>query len=113
MVPGMVFNRDGSILTSSLGVAAFFGKRHKHVLDAIQDTMRDAPECKPNFRLTSSQVSMPKGGTREEPCYDMDRTGLTLLAMGFTGMRRAGRRHGAWHGVQSRRRDLHEQPRCG
>jgi hypothetical protein len=42
----------------------------------------------PAARRASEPVQMPNGGVKSEPAYNMDRDGLTLLAMGF------GRRQG-------------------
>lgn len=72
-------------MTNSRDVAAYFGKRHDHVVQAIRDLISQAPACAPNFRETSETIAMPRGGTRKNPAYLMDRDGFTLLAMGFTG----------------------------
>jgi Rha family phage regulatory protein len=83
MVPGMVFNRDGSTLTNSQEVAAFFGKLHKNVLQDIRGLIRDEPRL---AGLNFQPGSRDDANGQSRPCYDMERTGLTLLAMGFTGM---------------------------
>ena len=77
--------QDGRATTNSLDVAAFFHKRHGDVLRAIDALIADAPACQRNFAFTSTMVAMPRGGERETRSCDMDRTGFTLLAMGFTG----------------------------
>ena len=60
-------------------MADYFGKRHEHVLDAI-DTM--IQEGIPNFRETP-WTNPQNGQTYRE--YVMDRDGFELLVMGFTG----------------------------
>ncbi|WP_209487561.1 Rha family transcriptional regulator [Xanthobacter flavus] len=73
------------VVASSKDVAAYFGKRHDHVLRDIDTLMSEAPSCAPNFGATSETVVMPRGGTRQVRSFDMTRDGFTLLAMGFTG----------------------------
>ena len=73
------------MVANSRDVAATFGKRHADVLRAIDNLIADAPACQRNFAFTSETVVMPKGGTREIRVCEMDRTGFSLLAMGFTG----------------------------
>lgn len=77
--------KGGKVITTSRAVADYFGKAHKHVLEAVDSLVSAAPECGPNFRLTLEYVPMPRGGSRPERMYEMDRDGFTLLVMGFTG----------------------------
>ena len=44
----------------------------------------------PNFGWTQRDVTMPTGGKRQVTICHMNRNGLTLLAMGFTGKRAIG-----------------------
>ena len=82
----VVFERDGEVFANSRDVAASFGKNHRDVIRAIDNIAEQKPElCLRNFALTSIEVPMPNGGTREDRCYDMDRDGFSLLVMGFTG----------------------------
>ncbi|MBS7546405.1 Rha family transcriptional regulator [Ancylobacter oerskovii] len=76
-----VYTRDGTVYASSRDVAAFFGKRHGHVLDSIKALLAEAPSTEPNFRLSEYLDSTG----RTLPAYEMTRDGFTLLAMGFTG----------------------------
>ena len=77
---------DGIIITSSLQVAHFFGKRHTHVLRAIKNLLAEMPEgYAPNFGLMQTDVDLGNGGTRKTPAYRITREGFMLLAMGFTG----------------------------
>jgi len=79
----IVFTKDGEVFASSRDVAAFFGKRHPHVLDAIDNLVKQEPALGlTNFRQTP-YVEAQNGQTYKS--YEMDRDGFTLLAMGFTG----------------------------
>ncbi|MQT50231.1 transcriptional regulator [Pseudomonas helleri] len=76
---------DGHPTTTSLDVAAHFGKRHDTVLRAVRQL-----ECSPEFRLhnfaeASQEVVQPNGGLAKYPVVRMTRDGFTFLCMGFTG----------------------------
>lgn len=87
---------DGNLrpTISSLNVAKRFGKRHDHVLRAIQDIINA-----PNFgevnngyeiiedfnRRNFAEIFYTDKYGRQQPCYDLTRDGFTFLAMGFTG----------------------------
>lgn len=70
-------------ITTSLKVAAAFGKDHKSVLRAIDNIMKDCDSGfnRRNFALTDYQDS----SGRTQPMITMTRAGFTLIAMGFTG----------------------------
>jgi Rha family phage regulatory protein len=72
---------NGVIKTTSLKVAEFFGKRHTHVLRAIQNLECSAEFHALNFGLV--EYSDAKGEKR--PSYEMTKNGFIFLAMGFTG----------------------------
>lgn len=76
-----MYTREGTVYASSRDVAAFFGKRHDHVLRDIRALMADAPVTAPNFGASSYTDSTG----RTLPAVEMTRDGFTLLAMGFTG----------------------------
>ncbi len=77
---------DGNITTTSLQVAEHFGKRHTHVLRAIENLLAEIPKgYQPNFGLIQIDVDLGMGRTRKAPAYRITRDGFTLLAMGFTG----------------------------
>jgi Rha family phage regulatory protein len=79
----VVFAKDGEIFASSRDVAAFFGKEHRHVLDAVDNLIKTESDLGLlNFRQTP-YVEAQNGQTYRS--YEMDRDGFTLLAMGFTG----------------------------
>ena len=71
--------------TTSTAVAEFFAKRHKNVLQAI-DNLECSHEYRAlNFQPTFQVIEMPNGAKREERIFTMTRDGFALLAMGFTG----------------------------
>ncbi|MFG1400712.1 Rha family transcriptional regulator [Xanthobacter sediminis] len=82
--PIVTHGAAGRPVTNSRDVAAYFGKAHKHVLDAIDALISQAPSIEPNFRPIKTDVKVGFG-TRKDRAYLMDRDGFTLLAMGFTG----------------------------
>ncbi len=74
---------DGQAVTTSLDLAAYFGKQHKNVIAKIE-TLECSPEfTELNFKL--STYTDPTG--RECPCYLLTRDGFCFIAMGFTGRR--------------------------
>ena len=76
---------DGKAVTTSIAVAEYFHKQHKHVLDAIEKLKAECPPefNEPNFRLV--EYTDAKGEKR--PAYELTRDGFTLLVMGFTGQK--------------------------
>lgn len=79
----IVHAKGGEVFANSRDVAAFFEKRHHHVLDTIGNLLKQEPSMGlTNFRDTP-YVEPSTGQTYRS--YDMDRDGFTLLAMGFTG----------------------------
>jgi Rha family phage regulatory protein len=76
--------RDGEAMTNSRDVAAFFDKEHRDVLKAIDNLLAQEPELAlRNF--AQGVYTLPGTGQQQHRCFDMDRDGFTLLAMGFTG----------------------------
>lgn len=75
------------LYTTSLQIAAAFGKRHTHVLRAIRAVLAELPpaEHQPTFGPMLLPVDIGNGATRNEPAYRVTRDGFALLAMGFTG----------------------------
>lgn len=79
--PVLVELVDGQPTTTSLDVAAHFGKRHDTVLRAVR-TLDSSPEFNArNFAEVEYQDA--KGERR--PQFRMTRDGFTFLCMGFTG----------------------------
>lgn len=70
-------------ITTSLKVAAAFGKNHKSVLRAIDNIKSECDDSftRHNFALIDYQDSIG----RTQPMINMTRAGFTLIAMGFTG----------------------------
>ena len=70
-----------AVVTDSLTVAENFGKRHDHVLEKIQNIMRDDEGGLLNFRESSYTNSQNK----QQKKYIMDRRSFSILCMSFTG----------------------------
>jgi anti-repressor protein len=79
------------IFASSLDVAAFFHKRHDHVLRDI-DVLTSNPELGARSWFTEAPriVATGDGGKRESRTVNMTRKGFTMLAFGFKGARARG-----------------------
>ena len=74
--------KGGKLIADSRDVAATFGKLHTHVIASVRDLLSKEPTLgETNFR-SSSYLSVQ---SKELPCFNMDRDGFSLLAMGFTG----------------------------
>lgn len=72
---------DGHPTTTSLDVAAHFGKRHDDVLKRLRNL-----DCSPEFTLRNfAECSRPGSNNKPEPYYRMTRDGFAFLCMGFTG----------------------------
>lgn len=82
----IVFTREGNVYANSGDVAAFFEKRHKDVLEAVDNLLLLEPSLRErHFRPTQNSLEMPTGGHRTVRAFEMNRDGFTLLGMGFTG----------------------------
>jgi Rha family phage regulatory protein len=80
----LVIVKNDKTVTTSLMVAEYFGKQHAHVLRDIKSLLESKPDLGlSNFGLSSYTNSQNK----EQPMYEMDKDGFTLLCMGFTGER--------------------------
>lgn len=80
---------EGHIKTTSRAIAEHFGKRHKNVIQSI-DNLDCSPEFRRlNFQPTSCLVEQPNGGFREERMFELTRDGFVFLVMGFTGPKAA------------------------
>lgn len=79
-----LFEKDGQILVSSVDVAENFEKRHKNVIQSIENIRKsDKGFTELNFQPSEYEDS----SGRVLPSYYMTRDGFTLLVMGFTGYR--------------------------
>lgn len=84
----MITERDGIPVTTSRAVAEQFGKNHKEVLRAIENTitqLKETDEGKAFNERNFAPISLRDAMDREKPAYLLTRDGFTLLAMGFTG----------------------------
>lgn len=72
---------DGHVTTTSNQIAEHFGKRHDHVLRAI-----DRLDCSDEFRrLNFGAADYLDEQGKPRKAYRLTRDGFTFLAMGFTG----------------------------
>lgn len=77
-------NKNGQVVVSSRDVAEKFEKRHDHVLRDIDVLISDSPKLG-NEMFIETSYKNERGKTYR--CFDMNRDGFSLLAMGFTGKR--------------------------
>ncbi len=71
----------GRLVTTSLDIAQNFGKRHKHILEAIKNL-----ECSKEFNETNFRpVEYTDVKGEKRPMYEITRDGFVFLCMGFTG----------------------------
>lgn len=82
LIDNAVFTKDQNIYTDSLTVAQIFDKRHKDVLESIDNLLIDLGEKgQPNFPPSFYKNSQNKNQKK----YLLTKKGLSLLAFGFTG----------------------------
>jgi len=79
----VVHVKDGQVFANSKDVADFFGKRHCHVIDSVEEINRNLGRSEQGtwFRIADYRDSYG----RWQKAYDMTRDGFTLLVMGYTG----------------------------
>ena len=79
----LVYLKNEQALTDSLTVAEIFEKKHKVVLRAIENKIKDdsTQNCAQCFHKTRYKDASGKWNTK----YLMNRDGFTFLVMGFTG----------------------------
>lgn len=72
---------DNHPITTSLDVAAYFGKLHKNVIQKIISL-----DCSPEFNeLNFKPVDYLDTKSEKRPMYQMTKDGFMFLVMGFTG----------------------------
>ncbi|HRM41624.1 MAG TPA: Rha family transcriptional regulator, partial [Escherichia coli] len=77
----MVTTLDNKIITTSLKVADYFGKRHKDVLRAIRNL-----KCSDDFTQRNfAPIDFIDKNGDVQPMYNITRDGCMMLVMGFTG----------------------------
>ena len=84
----IVFAKDGEVFANSRDVAAFFGKEHRHVLEAIDNLLKSL--AAENSAASDRAFSLVPFTDESQPgrsfrSFAMTRDGFSLLAMGFTG----------------------------
>lgn len=81
-VQNLVSIQDKKVVTTSLQVAQAFEKKHKNVIQAIENLLKeDGLKIQPMF----SEATTTDSYGRPRKIYQMNRDGFSLLAMGFTG----------------------------
>lgn len=80
--------RQDEIRTTSLKVAEAFGKRHSHVLRAIEN-MDCSPEFSSAHFWAHAEKIMAGAVQRNSKYYEMTKDGFMFLVMGFTGKKAA------------------------
>mgnify|MGYP004556074897 FL=1 len=76
---------NGRVVTTSVAIAEFFGKRHDNVLRAIANI-----ECSEKFNaLNFEDVTYTDAKGEKRPMYQITKTGFVFLVMGFTGKKAA------------------------
>lgn len=82
---------NDQVTTTSFDVARIFGKRHEHVVRAIESIEVPDSYTHPIFGVSEMQPFVPceyqDSTGRTLPAYRMTRDGFTFLVMGFTGKR--------------------------
>ncbi|KRN78325.1 Rha family transcriptional regulator [Fructilactobacillus lindneri] len=75
----LVIMKDQQAVTSSLKVAETFGKRHKNVIQSIENLTAENSALQNMFKLGTYLSKQNK----TLPMYYMNRDGFTLLVVGF------------------------------
>ena len=81
MENNLVIIKRQKVVTDSLTVADNFGKRHTHVIEKIENIIKDDVKDRTIFRPIFYKDSYG----REQKKYIMDRRSFSILSMGFTG----------------------------
>ncbi|EEM6849664.1 Rha family transcriptional regulator [Salmonella enterica subsp. enterica serovar Montevideo] len=79
----MVMVSGGSVLTTSIKVAEFFGKSHKNVLRKIRQTISECPDDFARLNFEPADFIDKNGDI--QPMFNMTKDGYMLVVMGFTG----------------------------
>lgn len=80
----MVTLNGNQVMTTSLKVAEYFGKRHDNIIRKIRSTINDCADQEyihRNFML--ADYTDEQGKVR--PMFNMTKDGFVFLVMGFTG----------------------------
>lgn len=82
---GLFADMTGVAKTTSVAVAEYFGKDHKHVLRDIETLECSEEFNKSNFGL----ITYTDARGRKQPCYEMTKNGCIFLTMGYNGKKAA------------------------
>lgn len=79
----LVLAKDNKLKVNSKDIADNFGKQHRQVLRDIRSLIEQAGGDLGEHNFVPSSYTSEQN--KVLPCYEMDRDGFSLLAMGFTG----------------------------
>jgi len=79
--PLVTINGGNTLATTSLDISHCFGRKHKTILDAINNLQCSQEFARQNFLPSSYNNSQNK----PQPMYTITRDGFVFLCMGFTG----------------------------
>jgi Rha family phage regulatory protein len=74
---------NGILTTSSIAVSDFFERNHKDVLRQIEVVLAVVSDDFSRRNFTPSNYKDVRG--KMQPCYVLTRSGLAMIALGFTG----------------------------
>ncbi|HGJ5904495.1 MAG TPA: Rha family transcriptional regulator [Arsenophonus apicola] len=86
ITPKVTVHND-KVITTSLDVANYFGKRHDNVLRAIEDLDCSEKFTALNFEVCYKNNELQNG--KPQKYYEMTKDGFVFLVMGFTGKKAA------------------------
>lgn len=84
MTEELVIMRERQAVTTSLQVAKVFNKKHKHVIEAINNKISSA-ENSAQYKLMFVEGTYRDSSGKTNKMYYMNRDGFTFIAFGFTG----------------------------
>ncbi|MCT3188754.1 Rha family transcriptional regulator [Limosilactobacillus reuteri] len=84
MTEELVIMRDQQAVTTSLQVARVFNKKHKHVIEAINNKINSA-ENSAQYKNMFVEGTYTDASGKANKMYYMNRDGFTFIAFGFTG----------------------------
>ena len=80
----LVIMKNQQAVTTSLQVAEGFGKRHTHVIEAIEKKIDSAENSAQYKNMFAEGIYQDKSG-KSNKMYYMNRDGFSFIAFGFTG----------------------------
>lgn len=79
---------NGQVVTNSLLVAEKFGKRHADVIRSIENLLKSSDEeLNAKMRLAFVSNTYEDSTGKSNPVYIMNRKGLSILVMGYNGIK--------------------------